>query len=227
MDRSAAARWRATSTRRNMDAARQLDDGRVQWVEVCYCETPLAEEREYWEPYFTLEKVQDAHARSRCRDLNGSDPWACSDCDCTARLEASSRRQRPSLPTVAALSSDPAPEPAFVYTRRVQSSLQALLTRAGASLDRGRGAEAVQMLAPSLRSSLTRDDELTVRSMLAEAGLLQDDLDQAASALGRPPDTLPRHRSAAPALHARGGCTAASPRPAAISRARSRCTAAH
>jgi hypothetical protein len=72
---------------RNMDAARQLDDGRVQWVEVCYCETPLAEEREYWQPYFTLEKVQDAHARSRCRDLNGSDPWACSGCDCTARLE--------------------------------------------------------------------------------------------------------------------------------------------
>jgi hypothetical protein len=72
---------------RNMDAARQLEDGRVQWVEVCYCATPLAEEREYWEPYFTLEKVQDAHARSRCRDLNGSEPWACSDCDCTARLE--------------------------------------------------------------------------------------------------------------------------------------------
>jgi len=73
---------------RNMDAARQLEDGRVQWVEVCYCPTPLAEEREYWEPYFTLEKVQDAHARSRCRDLNGTEPWACSDCDCTARLDA-------------------------------------------------------------------------------------------------------------------------------------------
>jgi hypothetical protein len=73
---------------RNMDAARQLEDGRVQWVEVCYCAAPLAEEREYWEPYFTLDKVQDAHARSRCRDLNGTEPWACSDCDCTARLDA-------------------------------------------------------------------------------------------------------------------------------------------
>src|SRR5476651_1523567 len=62
--------------------------------------------------------------------------------------------------------------------------------RAGASLERGRGSEAVQMLAPTLRSSLTRDEELTVRSMLAEAALLQDDLDQAASALGRPPDTF-------------------------------------
>ena len=73
---------------RNMNTARQLEDGRVQWVEVCYCATPLAEEREYWEPYFTLDKVQDAHARSRCRDLTGSEPWACGDCDCTARLEA-------------------------------------------------------------------------------------------------------------------------------------------
>ena len=53
---------------RNMADARQLDDGRVQWVEVCYCATPLAEEREYWEEYFDLTKVQDAHARSRCRD---------------------------------------------------------------------------------------------------------------------------------------------------------------
>ena len=72
---------------RNMDAARQLEDGRVQWVEVCYCPTPLAEEREYWEPYFVLEKVQDAHRRAQCRDWNGSEPWACSTCDCSARLE--------------------------------------------------------------------------------------------------------------------------------------------
>jgi hypothetical protein len=73
---------------RNMDTARELDNGNVQWVEVCYCATPLAEEREYWEAYFDLQKVQDAHARSRCRDLNGTEPWACSGCDCTERLEA-------------------------------------------------------------------------------------------------------------------------------------------
>jgi hypothetical protein len=73
---------------RNMEAARELQDGRVQWVEVCYCPTPLAEEREYWEPYFVLERVQDAHARARCRDWNGSEPWACSSCDCSVRLEA-------------------------------------------------------------------------------------------------------------------------------------------
>ncbi|HET9216093.1 MAG TPA: hypothetical protein VFR18_03890 [Terriglobia bacterium] len=73
---------------RNMDQARELDDGRVQWVEVCYCDTPLDEERPYWEKYFDLLKVQDAHARSRCRDLNGTKAWACNDCDCTERLEA-------------------------------------------------------------------------------------------------------------------------------------------
>jgi hypothetical protein len=73
---------------RNMADARQRDDGTVQWVEVCFCATPLAEEREYWEEYFELTKVQDAHARSRCRDLDGTEPWACVDCDCSARLEA-------------------------------------------------------------------------------------------------------------------------------------------
>ena len=66
-----------------------------------------------------------------------------------------------------------------------------MLASAGASLDRGRGAEAAQILAPVLRSStLTRDEELALRSVLAEAWLLQDDLDQAAAALGRPPDTF-------------------------------------
>jgi hypothetical protein len=73
---------------RNMEDARVDGSGRVKWVEVCYCATPLAEEREYWEHYFDLVKVQDAHARSRCRDWNGSEPWACGDCDCSARLEA-------------------------------------------------------------------------------------------------------------------------------------------
>jgi hypothetical protein len=72
---------------RNMDAARLMNDGTVRWVEVCYCPTPLLEERPYWEEYFDLVKVQDAHGRSRCRDLDGSEPWACSECDCTARLE--------------------------------------------------------------------------------------------------------------------------------------------
>ena len=72
---------------RNMAEARQLA-GEVRWVEVCYCPTPLQEERPYWEEYFELVKVQDAHDRRKCRDFNNSEPWACSNCDCTVRLEA-------------------------------------------------------------------------------------------------------------------------------------------
>jgi hypothetical protein len=84
---------------RNMAEARQLENGSVQWVEVCYCSTPLQEERPYWEEYFELKKVQYAHARSRCRDLNGTEYWACDDCDCTARLEARLRTKgRPFRP---------------------------------------------------------------------------------------------------------------------------------
>jgi hypothetical protein len=55
---------------------------------VCYCDVPLDEERPYWEEFFELVRVQDAHGRHRCRDLNGTEPWACCECDCTERLEA-------------------------------------------------------------------------------------------------------------------------------------------
>ena len=72
---------------RNMQEARQLNDGSVQWVEVCYCPTPLQEERPYWERYFDLLKVQDAHDRRQCRDENGTESWACDSCDCTVKLE--------------------------------------------------------------------------------------------------------------------------------------------
>jgi hydrogenase-4 transcriptional activator len=69
------------------------------------------------------------------------------------------------------------------------STVQAALTRAASALERGRGAEAVQILLPHHRSgALPRDDELSVRARVAEAYLLQDDLTQAAAALGRPPD---------------------------------------
>jgi|SRR5579871_203325 len=72
---------------RNMQQARVEADGVARWVEVCYCPTPLQEERPYWEEYFELVKIQDAHDRRQCRDYNGSEPWACNDCDCTKRLE--------------------------------------------------------------------------------------------------------------------------------------------
>jgi len=72
---------------RNMQEARLYPDHTARWVEVCYCPTPLQEERPYWEQYFALTRIQDAHDRRQCRDQNGSEPWACGDCDCTARLE--------------------------------------------------------------------------------------------------------------------------------------------
>jgi hypothetical protein len=73
---------------RNMREARVSEDGAVRWVEVCYCPTPLEEERPYWEQYFDLVNIKDAHARKQCRDLNGEQAWACGDCDCTVKLEA-------------------------------------------------------------------------------------------------------------------------------------------
>jgi hypothetical protein len=73
--------------RYDMQCAR-LDSHRIaHWVETCFCEVPLQEERPYWEHYFELLSVKDAHNRKNCRHENGSEPWACSNCDCTRRLE--------------------------------------------------------------------------------------------------------------------------------------------
>jgi len=70
-------------------------------------------------------------------------------------------------------------------------NIQSILGRAHAALERGRGAEAAHLLAPVLKAgTLSRDDEISVRIELAEAWLLQDELAQAASALGRPPDAI-------------------------------------
>jgi len=82
---------------RNMSDARVDADKLARWVEVCYCPTPLQEERPYWEEYFDLTRVQDAHDRRRCRDENGTEPWACNGCDCTARLEEKLKQSGTSL----------------------------------------------------------------------------------------------------------------------------------
>jgi hypothetical protein len=102
-----------------MRQARQCEDGTTRWVEVCYCATPLEEERPYWEEYFDLVKVQDAHSRDRCRDENGSEPWACSVCDCTARLEE--RMQRWGQPFLATLCRETAPAGTDLGTRSTES----------------------------------------------------------------------------------------------------------
>ena len=86
----------------------------------------------------------------------------CGDCDCSARLEArlASRGApffatlKPPICAPSAESLAPSLEPTCVYTPAVpSSSLQALLARAGAALERGRGPEAAQLLAPALRSA--------------------------------------------------------------------------
>ena len=78
---------------RNMQDARLCADGTARWVEVCYCPTPLQEERPYWEEFFDFDTITDAHARSKCRDENGTEPWACCNCDCTTRLDGWLRTQ--------------------------------------------------------------------------------------------------------------------------------------
>ena len=71
----------------NMREARVDKSGTAIWVETCFCEPPLAEERPYWEEYFELLSVKDAHSRRNCRHENGTELWACCDCDCTKKLE--------------------------------------------------------------------------------------------------------------------------------------------
>lgn len=71
----------------NMNQARVNEHGIATWVECCFCDPPLAEERPYWEEFFDLVSVKDAHSRRNCRHENGIEPWACCECDCTRRLE--------------------------------------------------------------------------------------------------------------------------------------------
>ena len=71
----------------DMQQARVTRDGVAHWVETCFCPTPLEEERPYWEAHFDLLSVKDAHNRKNCRHENGTERWACSECDCTRRLE--------------------------------------------------------------------------------------------------------------------------------------------
>jgi|SRR5580704_1069904 hypothetical protein len=76
----------------DMEQARVAGDGTAHWVETCFCATPLQEERPYWEEFFELVSVKDAHSRRNCRDANGTEPWACTNCDCTKRLEERLRK---------------------------------------------------------------------------------------------------------------------------------------
>jgi hypothetical protein len=71
----------------DMEHARLQKDGTAVWVEVCYCATPLQEERPYWEEFFELIQIKDAHSRRNCHHENGTELWACSNCSCTESLQ--------------------------------------------------------------------------------------------------------------------------------------------
>ena len=77
----------------NMEQARVTENGVAQWVETCFCDPPLAEERPHWEDYFKLLSVKDARLRRNCRHENGTEPWACCNCDCTQKLEKKCERK--------------------------------------------------------------------------------------------------------------------------------------
>lgn len=77
----------------NMADARLHGDGTAEWIEVCFCHTPLAEERDYWEEYFDLITVEDAVDRRACKHESGAQPWSCVNCTCTRKLEQALRCQ--------------------------------------------------------------------------------------------------------------------------------------
>ena len=72
---------------KNMKQARVLDDGTLCWLEVCFCATPLDEERPYWEKYFEVISVENAQAPEYCQDANGEMKRACFECSCTEEME--------------------------------------------------------------------------------------------------------------------------------------------
>src|SRR5438132_13150488 len=77
----------------DMKESRVNDAGITIWVETCFCDPPLEEERPYWEKYFELLSVKDAHSRRNCRHENGTEAWACCGCECTKRLEEKLQRE--------------------------------------------------------------------------------------------------------------------------------------
>jgi DNA-binding NtrC family response regulator/tetratricopeptide (TPR) repeat protein len=72
----------------------------------------------------------------------------------------------------------------------VTIAFQPALARAKAAMERGRHADAISVLSQALKSSgLKSEDELGLRLTLVEAWLMADEVTQAASLLGRPPDS--------------------------------------
>lgn len=98
----------------DMQQARVTANGVATWVECCFCDPPLEEEQPYWEEYFDLLSVKDAHSRRHCHHENGTEAWACCDCDCTKRLEEKlSKQDRPFLQTLRSSKGESPSHPAW------------------------------------------------------------------------------------------------------------------
>jgi len=72
---------------KNIKQAREMADGTLCWVEVCFCATPLQEERPYWEEFVELLEIEHAVDSKECQDANGDERRACLQCVCTQGLE--------------------------------------------------------------------------------------------------------------------------------------------
>lgn len=72
---------------KNMKSARVYADGTICWIEVCFCDIPLKEERPYWEKYFTDIIIENALEPSQCKDFSGETKKFCLECECTISLE--------------------------------------------------------------------------------------------------------------------------------------------
>lgn len=69
----------------DMKHARVQHDNSICWIETCFCYTPLAEEKPYWEEYFHLIEITDAADRKTCKHETGEKPWSCVNCTCTSQ----------------------------------------------------------------------------------------------------------------------------------------------
>ncbi len=78
---------------RNMKNARLIENNFAVWIEVCFCDIPLAEEKPYWEEYFDLIQITDSAIRKACKHETGRDFWSCIDCNCTDKKEKELNKQ--------------------------------------------------------------------------------------------------------------------------------------
>jgi hypothetical protein len=86
---------------RCVEEARLCDNGKIKWVEVCFCDVPLDEERPYWEKFFLRTRTPATAAGTRTGKSRG--PAA------PATARRSSRRSWRARGTASWMRSAPAP----------------------------------------------------------------------------------------------------------------------